>query len=246
MKVRFLGTNGWYSTDNGNTSCVLIESEKHYIVLDAGDGIHKLDKYVQTEKPISLFLSHLHLDHTIGFHSFNKFKFKQTINIYGFTGTKEGLQIFRHPYTIPFSDLPFSVKIHDLKEGSHDTPFPFTCKLLLHSDPSLGYRLELDNQIVTYCTDTGMCNSLIELAQNASLLITECSLLPGQKDLEWPHLTPEDAAKAANQANAKQLVLTHFTASNYKTKKDRCKAEAAAKKIFKNTTCANDGLEVEL
>ena len=246
MKVRFLGTNGWYSTGSGNTSCVLIETKKHYVVLDAGDGIHKLDRYIQTEKPIHLFLSHMHFDHTIGFHAFNKFKFKQTIDIYGYSGTKDGLQIIRHPYTIPFNDLPFRVNIHDLAEGSHSTPFPLTCKLLVHSDPSLGYRLELDNHVVAYCTDTGMCNNLIELAQNATLLIAECSLLLGQKDLGWPHLDPEDAAKTAKQANAKQLLLTHFTASNYKTKKDRFKAEVAAKKIFKNTICAHDGFVLEL
>jgi len=245
MKVRFLGTNGWYSTGSGNTSCILIETETHYVVLDAGDGIHKLDKHIRTEKPIHLFLSHLHFDHTIGFHAFNKFKFKQSINIYGHSGTKDGLQIIRRPYTVPFNDLPFRVKIHDLKEGSHNKPFPFACKQLVHSDPSLGYRFELDNHVVAYCTDTGMCNSLIELAHNATLLITECSLLPGQKDPGWPHLDPEDAANTAKQANVKQLVLTHFTASNYKTLKDRCKAEVAAKTIFKNTVCAHDGFELE-
>ena len=246
MKVRFLGTNGWYSTDFGNTSCVLIESEKYYIVLDAGDGIYKLDKYVKTEKPIHLFLSHLHLDHIIGFHLFGKFKFQQTVNIYGFRGTKDGLQIIRHPYTAPFSELSFPVEIHDLKESSYNLPFPFTCKLLFHADPCLGYRLELDGQLVTYCTDTGICNSLYELAQNAALLITECSLKPGQKECGWPHLNPREAANIAKRANAKQLVLTHFDANFYRTMKDRCKAEAVAKEIFKNTVHAYDGFEVEL
>jgi len=124
-------------------------------------------------------------------------------------------------------------------------PFPFTCKQLVHSDPSLGYRFELDNHVVTYCTDTGLCNNLIRLAQNAALLIAECSLLPGQKDLGWPHLDPENAANIAKQSNAKQLVLTHFTASNYIPKKDRCKAESAARTVFKNTICAHDGFELE-
>jgi len=245
LKVTFLGTNGWYPTECGNTSCVLIESEKYYVVLDAGDGIYKLDGYVKTEKPIHLFLSHLHLDHIIGFHSIGKFRFKQELNIYGLKGTKDGLQIFRHPYTAPFSDLPFPVEIHDLQEGSHDSPFPFTCRLLLHADPCLGYRLELDDQAITYCTDTGICDSLSELAQNATLLITECSLKPGQNTCGWPHLNPKDAASIAKQANAKKLLLTHFDANFYRTLKDRSDAEAAAKEIFKNTVHAYDGLEVE-
>jgi len=125
MKVRFLCTNGWYSTDGGNTPCVLIESEKCYTVLDAGDGIYKLEDYVKTEKPIHLFLYHLHLDHIIGFHLFNRFKFKQPVNVYGFRGIKDGLRLIRHPYTFPFDDLPYPVKIYELQEA------PTLCLFLL-------------------------------------------------------------------------------------------------------------------
>ena len=36
IKVTFLGTNGWYSTDTGVTLCTLVESDDFYIILDAG------------------------------------------------------------------------------------------------------------------------------------------------------------------------------------------------------------------
>lgn len=246
MKVDFLGTNGWYSTDLGNTSCVLISSEKYYVVLDAGDGIYKLDRYIKSEKPIILFLSHLHLDHIVGLHLFGRFRFRQRISIYGYKGTRDGLSIIRHPYTTPFSDLPLRVELHDLREGRHNLPFPVTCKLLVHVDPCLGYKLELENRVITYLTDTGIRDNLYELAEKADLLITECSFKPGQTDWRWPHLRPEDAANIAKQANAKRLVLTHFDADVYRTVKDRKQAEAAAKKIFRKTIAAYDGLEMKL
>jgi ribonuclease BN (tRNA processing enzyme) len=246
VKVRFLGTNGWYSTDFGNTSCVLIESKRFYVVLDAGDGIYKLDKYVLDEKPIHLFLSHLHLDHIIGFHLFEKFRFKETVNVYGFKGVKDGLQIMKHPYTLPLSDLSFPVEIHELEEGSYSLPFPFSCRLLSHWDNCLGYRFELDGHVVAYCTDTGVCDGLRELAREADLLITESSLKPGQRLEGWGHLDPREAAEVAKQAGVRQLLLTHFDVGNYVRLEDRCEAEAAAKEIFKNTVCAYDDLEVEL
>ena len=246
VKVRFLGTNGWYATNFGNTSCVLIEAERFNVVLDAGDGIYKLDRYVTTEKPIHLFLSHLHLDHIIGFHLFDKFKFNKTMNIYGFKGVKDGLQIMKHPYTLPLSDLSYPVEIHELEEGNYNTPFPFSCKLLFHSDPCMGYRLELDGHVITYCTDTGVCDNLLELARGADLLITESSLKPGQKLEHWGHLDPMEAAEIAKQAKAKQLLLTHFDVANYVRLEDRQEAEIAARKIFKNTMCAYDDLQVEL
>ena len=72
MKITFLGTNSWFSTKTGNTVCALIEAEDFYIILDAGDGIHKLGKYFKGDKPIYMFLSHFHFDHIIGFHAMNK------------------------------------------------------------------------------------------------------------------------------------------------------------------------------
>ena len=49
MNVIFLGTNRWYDSDTGNTICILIESDEYYIVLDAGNGINKLDRYCQNQ-----------------------------------------------------------------------------------------------------------------------------------------------------------------------------------------------------
>jgi ribonuclease BN (tRNA processing enzyme) len=66
MKITLMGTNGWYATETGNTLSILIQGTEHSIVLDAGDGIHKLDQYLEEEKKLHLFLSHFHLDHLAG------------------------------------------------------------------------------------------------------------------------------------------------------------------------------------
>lgn len=52
MKVIFLGTNGWYDTKTGNTTCILIETDDYFIILDAGNGIYKIDQYIRSKKPI--------------------------------------------------------------------------------------------------------------------------------------------------------------------------------------------------
>ena len=245
MRIIFFGTNGWYSSQMGNTVSILIETEDYYIILDAGDGITKIDNYVKDLKPILILLSHIHLDHIIGLHTFAKFQFNQEIHIYGFSGTKEGIaSIIQHPYSNPLVNLPLNIKFHDLKEGIHDIGFPLTCKLLIHADPCIGYRLEIENKIITYCTDTGICQNLYELAKNADILISECSYKSGQEVSEWPHLRPEEAAEIAVKSNVNKLFLTHFDASIYRTTQDRKKAEEVAKKIFLNTTAAFDDLEV--
>jgi ribonuclease BN (tRNA processing enzyme) len=245
MKIVFLGTNGWYSTDMGNTSCVLIDSEQSYVILDAGDGIYKLDEYIKSRKAIKLFLSHLHLDHIIGFHVFAKFQFKQGMNIYGY-GIQTGLKLIGHPYTIPLKELPLKANFHNLEVGKHNLPFPVTSKFLEHSDPCLGFRFKLENKIIAYCTDTGLCDNLYELARNADLLITECSYKPNQAGWRWPHLKPEEAATVAKQANVKQLVLTHFDAEANRTTDERERKVTKARAIFKRTIAAFDNLEIEI
>jgi len=51
FSIHFLGTNGWYDTDTGNTICILIDTEEYGIILDAGNGIYKLDTLTSLNKP---------------------------------------------------------------------------------------------------------------------------------------------------------------------------------------------------
>jgi ribonuclease BN (tRNA processing enzyme) len=247
MKVIFLGTNGWYDTETGNTSCILLETRDYSVILDAGSGLYKLEKYIDWEKPGFLFLSHFHLDHIIGLHTLIKFNFKSGLQIYGQKGTKKVLnQVINQLFTVPFNKLPFRVKIQEISEGTYHLPFLVKTKFLIHSSACLGYRFEIDKKKIAYCTDTGICKNLKELAKDVDLLITECSLKSGQIKPEWPHLNPEMSAEIAKKSNVKKLILTHFDSNIYKTLKERKEAERIAKKIFKKTIAAVDGIEIKL
>ena len=248
MIINFLGTNGWYSTYDSLTPCVLIDSDEAYIVLDAGEGIQKLDEYITDEtKPIYIFISHFHLDHIHGFHIFPKFNFKQDVTVFGKTGLKKMAEIFlNHPFTKKYSDYTFDIKFIEVDEGKHQVPFNFSCALLPHPDPSMGFRFEIDGKILTYCTDTGEHPNLEILAKNSDLLITECAHRPGEVDESWPHLNPETAARIAKNACAKKLALMHFDASRYTKREDRTEAQMIAARIFRNTVSSFDDYTIEL
>lgn len=249
MRAAFLGTNGWYDTDTGNTICTLIESDKYYIILDAGNGIYKIDRYISSKnsKPVYLFLSHFHLDHIVCLHILNKFNSIEALHIFGEVGTCRILQTFMNdPFTVPVSMLPFRVEIRELEEGIHRLPFKVECRLLRHSSSCMGYRFELDGRILAYCPDTGVCDNAINIAKGADLLISECAFEAGQSSPEWPHLNPESAAFIAKESGAKKLVLTHFDANIYRTMEERMSAESRARELFSNTIVAVDGMEVEV
>jgi ribonuclease Z len=247
MKITFLGTNGWYSTGTGNTICALLESEKYYIIFDAGDGIYKLDKHIKGNKPIFLLLSHLHLDHIFGLHILPKFKFKNKLRVFCPKSLRAGLsKIASHPFIMPLEEMNPKKKIEALSEDGKEVPFPVQYKKLFHVDPSFGYRIELDGKIVAYCSDTGISENSIRLARRVDVLIHECAAGPGVLSGRWGHSNPEEAAEVAKKAEAKKLILTHFSASTYQRMKDRLGARKLARKKFKNTIAAKDGMIVRI
>lgn len=240
MKIIFLGTNGWYDTDTGNTICTLIDTSTHYILLDAGNGIYKADRFIKKDKPVHLFLSHFHIDHIEGLHALAKFRFKE-LRIFGQPGTIKTMREFlADKYSIPLNKLAYKASAHDIDVGWHRMPYWIQALPLLHASKCFGYRIETDNRLISYCTDTGYCGNSEILSKGVDLLISECALLPGKQTKEWPHMNPELAAKLARESGAKELILTHFDAHEYRTLAQRRQALAKAKKIFGRTKIAYD------
>jgi len=248
MKVVFLGTNGWYDTPTGNTICILIDTPEATILLDAGSGLYIADRHFSPEKPVHLFLSHLHLDHIIGLHLLNKFDLPAGLTIHCRKGDLEPLQtIIGPPYSLPFSALPYTVKFmeHDGEEVDLDG-FTVRTAPMRHSVPTIGFRLECKGKSVAYCPDTGYCDSAVELAQHADLLIAECAFRPGEENEQWPHLNPETAAKLALDAQAKRLVLVHFDAFRYPDRESRSGAALVARQSFSPVSAAFDNQIIEM
>lgn len=247
MQVTFLGTNGWFDTPAGNTCSALVQSEEYDIIFDAGNGIAKADRYITQKKPVYLFVSHLHIDHIAGLHTLVKFRLKKGLHVYTQKGSVEDLQAFvREPFTVPFSGLPYKADITELSEGRHELPFTIECLPLVHPAPCFGYRLELEGKVITYCTDTGVCDNAITLGRNADLLITECGLKPGEESPGWPHLNPDTAIAIARQAKAKRLALMHFGAEVYKTVEERLALKQRYEKEWPGLIVTTDELSIQV
>ena len=244
MTITFLGTNGWFDTDTGKTPCILIETKTAYIILDAGDAIYKVEQYItDEEKPIYLFISHLHLDHIFGLHILNKFHFPQGMHIIVPEGTLQPLKMF---FNQPFTNTPEEMATHvdfmEVAEGEYTEPFHFSCFKMFHSSLNFGYRFMIEDKIISYSGDTGICDNSVPLALDADVLIHECSYESGHAKSAWGHVNPEEVATLAIQAHVKRLLLTHFTAFR-DTRQDN---ETAAKKIFPNVISMKDDQQIEI
>lgn len=86
--------------------------------------------------------------------------------------------------------------------------------------------------------DTKFCQSAIDIAFDATLLLCESTYLDSEKELalQYQHLTAKQAAMIAKEANAGELILTHFSARYL----DLHPFELEARAIFPNTQVADD------
>ena len=98
---------------------------------------------------------------------------------------------------------------------------------------------------VTYVMDTSVTDNAIRLAEDADVLICESTFLSSEhqeKAEEYGHLSAKDAAFIARSANAKKLVITHFSQRYF----DTTPLLEEAQSIFSNTVAAYDFLELEV
>ncbi|GIF19265.1 ribonuclease Z [Actinoplanes tereljensis] len=68
-------------------------------------------------------------------------------------------------------------------------------------------------QTFAFVMDTGLCDNVYALAENADLLVIESTFLDEDADLaaQVGHLTAAQAATVARKSNVRTLVLTHFS-----------------------------------
>jgi ribonuclease BN (tRNA processing enzyme) len=240
MKIFFLGTNGWFETHTGNTTCVLAETKNAYVIFDAGSGIYKARDIIKKNKPVYLLLSHLHMDHISGLQILPMFKWAGGLSIIAPDGMKKELEnIMRLPFMPAPDNLKTKTKIIEFSKAKK-LPFKIETLPLEHIVPTFGYRLETDGKIITYASDSGVCENVLLLAKNADLLIAECSYLPDQSP-DNNHLNPQQAATLAAEACASALALIHFKADVYRDFETRDAALVAAGKIFPRAMAPYDG-----
>ncbi|MFC1741216.1 ribonuclease Z [Nanoarchaeota archaeon] len=102
----------------------------------------------------------------------------------------------------------------------------------------------VEGKKITYIADTVACGGCIKLAQGADVMISESSYATDlqEKAEAYKHLTAQDAAQIAHQADVKNLVLTHFS-QRYKTVEE---IESDAKTVFPKSACAFDFMKLKI
>ena len=110
-----------------------------------------------------------------------------------------------------------SLKVNDINSGQaiEGIHWKVTTGRAQHVEPwleSLAYRVDSENGSIVFAGDTGLCESVIALAQDTDVLVVNC--WDHQETMEENGEAPGqtgtlDAAKMAQEAQAKRLILIH-------------------------------------
>lgn len=276
MRIRFWGVRGTIPTPGaetvkvgGNTACIdVLTTDNQLIIIDAGSGIRRLGMTIEEECQDqingTILISHTHWDHIQGFPFFAPIVGPQgRHNSFTIIGQKRvGKQLENilagqiiEPY-LPFAfrELTADIAFHEVVEGESIHISPRTVVRvaeLRHPGGCLGYRIENDGLVFTYCTDSSheddqLTESVLDLADGADLLVHDAQYSIEQRAAyaDYGHSSWKEATEVANVAGVKCLALFHFDPSASDEHLEQVRIEA--RQLFPSTILAREGLTVEL
>lgn len=244
MKVTLWGTRGSLASPGpdtarygGNTSCVEVRGNGGtLLILDAGTGLRQLGLSLpRSLRRVNLLLTHLHMDHIQGLGFFGALRNPEIeVHIWGPASTKLDLRSRLTRYLSPplfpvhLRDLPNTI-LHEVPRGDFDIgEFHISTALVCHPDPTVGYRIESPNTIITYLPDhepalgakkfplSADWTSGYKLAAGSDILIHDAQFSEDEYKTRvgWGHSSLVQAFKFAALASVKSFVPFHHDPSH--------------------------------
>lgn len=253
-KLRFYGTSSAAPSLKRGFACIgLVEMEgKEQVTLfDCGDG--SISRILSLGTDVlsipRIFITHYHSDHLSGI--------VQIIETMGIRKRKEDLEVFGPSGLVDYfstieritrvaTNREFQIKLHELKPRSKEDfdHFSISCFEMQHTIPCIGYRVKGEDYLFGYSGDTEPCEEELKLGEECEFFVHEATYLEKDRDKarRTKHSTAREAGKAAKDANAKNLILTHV----YDEFESDDEMLSEAQGFHGAVSVARDGLEVTL
>ncbi|BAQ09728.1 metallo-beta-lactamase [Bacillus sp. OxB-1] len=212
MKITPLGIWGGYPKANSATSSFLIEHDRFHCLIDCGSGVlASLQNYLPLNQLDAVVLSHYHADHIADIGSL---QYSRLIQFY--LGAQNSiLPIYGHVYDEDeFAKLTYKEQTMGVGITEADVlsigPFTVSFCRTVHPVYCLAMKFESGGRSIVLTADTEWCDDLVPFAQGADLLISEANLYEEHVGKAPGHMGGSEAGQLAEQAQVKQLLLTHL------------------------------------
>ena len=147
LEIVFLGTGGALPTKQRGLPSLVVRRETELLMFDCGEGTQRqmMHAGIGLNKPMTLFISHLHPDHTLGLPgllmTMTSLMRENPMHIYGPPGFSLFYKTLRKALPVETS---FSIEITDLKPGDtvDRTEYMVKTTLAKHDIPCLAYSME--------------------------------------------------------------------------------------------------------
>jgi ribonuclease BN (tRNA processing enzyme) len=192
----------------------LLQGAGANVLVDAGGGVlGPLQRLIDLDELHAVWISHVHADHfadmALLYYAWAfSIRRRRKIPVLGPPGWAKRVEEFvRSAVDHHMSDVFQVVELRD-RGVAEIGELRIQARTLEHGIPAFGLTARLGDRRLAYSGDTGPCDNLVTLAKGARVLVAEA----GASLIEIPsvHLSPEDAALAAQHAGVARLVLTHL------------------------------------
>ena len=262
-----------YNKYGGSTTCVeVVLQDGSELIFDAGTGIRNLGRRIVQEPKvweITLFLSHPHWDHLMGFPFFQPaYSSRYRIHVRGGPIAKDTMrkylaQLMQAPYfPIRFdalqAEFDFTVGIPVVQRIGRAEVIPIA---LNHPGGGYGFKVIDGDSTFVFLTDNELAYEheggqdryeYVNFAKDADLLLHDGQYSDEdyQKRQGWGHSRFLDAIEMAAKARVKRLGIVHHDPDHDDTDLDRigeiCARRAEAVKGRVSTFVAREGVELDI
>jgi ribonuclease BN (tRNA processing enzyme) len=255
IEVLFTGTGSPRPSLERANSGQLLTIGGRTALIDCGGGTTRrlLEANVDLTTIDTLFLTHLHSDHTLDYAEFMLGSWamgRSAMQVFGPAGTRRLHDLLlMQPYR---EDIEYRMSLGRSSAGMMDMEITeygpgvvldapdlrVTAAEVIHSTLTYALRFESGGEVLVHSGDTCYCDALVDLAKGADVLIHDVCMAPSPafennrafpdlyNHLKAHHATPAEAGRTAREAGVRKLVLTHFLlGARIEQSIEECRAE---------------------